>query len=261
MEVPVTILSKATNNYPGTYALESCPSSTAPKRSRDLWELIAPSFTRQSSIYVLTGGFLLDGGVSVAALRVILPSTMTHLSGFASLNKECLAPHDTINTIIKNADGSHGIFELSFTAPSPSRSDADQGLVITGTDGWLQSVAATPASDLLIFAYWRVREWEALAMSLYRTHFIISIIQAVDAPRTGTIAGTDMYLLEATLQRKLQQLWFLTMVYMYLARLPQQVHTNDASSTACKLAGRCHTRDYVTDDDDENEGNENGWNR
>jgi predicted dehydrogenase len=95
------------------------------------------------------GGFLLDGGVhSVAVLRVILPSAMTHLSGFASLNKEWLAPHDTINTIIKNADGSHGIFELSFAAPSPSRSDAGRGIVITGTDGWLE-VQQTLARDLI----------------------------------------------------------------------------------------------------------------
>lgn len=95
------------------------------------------------------GGFLLDGGVhSVAALRVILPSAMTHLSGFASLNKEWLAPHDTINTIIKNADSSHGIFELSFAAPSPSRSDSGRDIVITGTDGWLQ-VQQTLARDLV----------------------------------------------------------------------------------------------------------------
>ncbi|KIK34237.1 hypothetical protein CY34DRAFT_26897 [Suillus luteus UH-Slu-Lm8-n1] len=95
------------------------------------------------------GGFLLDGGVhSVAALRVILPSAMTHLSGFASLNKEWLAPHDTINTIIKNADSSHGIFELSFAAPSPSRSDSGRDIVITGTDGWLQ-VKQTMARDLV----------------------------------------------------------------------------------------------------------------
>jgi predicted dehydrogenase len=95
------------------------------------------------------GGFLLDGGVhSVAALRVILPSAMTHLSGFASLNKEWLAPHDTINTIIKNADSSHGIFELSFAAPSPSRSDAGRGIVITGADGWLH-IQQTLARDLI----------------------------------------------------------------------------------------------------------------
>ncbi|KAF9220076.1 NAD(P)-binding protein [Gyrodon lividus] len=84
------------------------------------------------------GGFLLDGGVhSAAALRVMLPSSMTHLSGFASLNVEWLAPHDTINTVIKAADGSHGIFELSFAAPAPSRKSIGDGTVITGTDGYL----------------------------------------------------------------------------------------------------------------------------
>lgn len=73
---------------------------------------------------------------------------MTYLSGFASLNKEWLAPHDTINTIIKNADGSHGIYELSFAAPSPSRTSAGGGLVFTGADGWLQ-VHQTRVRDLI----------------------------------------------------------------------------------------------------------------
>ncbi|KAG2124879.1 hypothetical protein DEU56DRAFT_963199 [Suillus clintonianus] len=95
------------------------------------------------------GGFVLDTGVhSAAALRVILPSAMTHLSGFASLNKQILAPHDTINTIIKNADGSHGIFELSFAAPSLSRCDLERGIIITGTDGWLK-VQQTMVRDLI----------------------------------------------------------------------------------------------------------------
>jgi len=75
---------------------------------------------------------------------------MTHLSGFASLNKDWLAPHDTINSIIKTADGSHGTFELSFAAPSPSRSSAGGGggIIITGTDGWLQ-VQKTQARDFV----------------------------------------------------------------------------------------------------------------
>jgi len=81
---------------------------------------------------------LLDGGVhSAAALRVMLPSPLTQLSGFASLNKEWLAPHDTINTIIKTADGAHGIFELSFAAPTASRSAIGNGTIITGTEGYL----------------------------------------------------------------------------------------------------------------------------
>ncbi|EGN93485.1 hypothetical protein SERLA73DRAFT_189645 [Serpula lacrymans var. lacrymans S7.3] len=93
------------------------------------------------------GGFLLDGGVhSTASLRVMLPSSLTHLSGFASLNKDYLAPHDTINTILKAADGSHGIFELSFAAPSASRSSIGNGTIITGTDGYL-TVAQTKVQD------------------------------------------------------------------------------------------------------------------
>ncbi|KAH7929000.1 NAD(P)-binding protein [Leucogyrophana mollusca] len=83
------------------------------------------------------GGFLLDGGVhSTSALRVILPSRITKLSSFASLNKKYLPPQDTINVIAKAEDGSHGIFEMTFAAPAPSLSKGN-GTVITGTDGWL----------------------------------------------------------------------------------------------------------------------------
>ncbi|KAG6380494.1 hypothetical protein JVT61DRAFT_8649 [Boletus reticuloceps] len=93
------------------------------------------------------GGFLLDGGVhSAAALRVILPSPLAYLSGFASLNVEWLAPHDTLISIIKCADGSHGIFELSFAAPTQSRSSIGDGIVITGTDGYL-TVNQTKVKD------------------------------------------------------------------------------------------------------------------
>lgn len=74
---------------------------------------------------------------SAAALRVILPSPLTHLSGFASLNVEWLAPQDTINATLKAADGSHGILELSVAAPTESRSSVGNGIVITGTDGYL----------------------------------------------------------------------------------------------------------------------------
>ncbi|THH26407.1 hypothetical protein EUX98_g7780 [Antrodiella citrinella] len=85
------------------------------------------------------GGFLLDGGVhTIAALRVILPSPMVSLSGFASLNMEHLPPHDTINATVKSADGSHGIIEITFGAPVPSRSQlANNGISVTGTEGWV----------------------------------------------------------------------------------------------------------------------------
>ncbi|KAH9947758.1 oxidoreductase family protein [Amylocystis lapponica] len=85
------------------------------------------------------GGFLLDGGVhTIAALRVMLPSRMKTLSGFASLNKKWLAPHDTINAAVQSADGSHGLVELTFAAPTESRASlAGNGITITGTDGWI----------------------------------------------------------------------------------------------------------------------------
>ncbi|KAI0316888.1 oxidoreductase family protein [Amylostereum chailletii] len=83
------------------------------------------------------GGFLLDGGVHfAAALRVMLPSAVTHLSSFVSLNKDILAPLDTINAIVQAADGSHGIFEATFASPAPDYIEGN-GYTITGSKGWL----------------------------------------------------------------------------------------------------------------------------
>ncbi|KAG6884224.1 hypothetical protein C0993_000288 [Termitomyces sp. T159_Od127] len=83
------------------------------------------------------GGFLLDGGVhTVAALRTMLPSRLTHLTGFASLNKDYLAPHDTINVVVRSGAHFHGTAELTWAAPTTSRPVADMFL-ITGTEGWL----------------------------------------------------------------------------------------------------------------------------
>lgn len=76
----------------------------------------------------------------------MLPSNMTHLSGFASLNKEYLKPQDTINAVVKAADGSHGIFELTFAAPTQSRTQQGNGVIITGDAGWL-SVNQAPVED------------------------------------------------------------------------------------------------------------------
>ncbi|KAI0791483.1 oxidoreductase family protein [Irpex lacteus] len=83
------------------------------------------------------GGFLLDGGVhTVAALRIILPSPLATLSGFASLAQPHLKPHDTINAAVATADGAHGLVELTFGSPVPSRSEqAHNNITITGTDG------------------------------------------------------------------------------------------------------------------------------
>ncbi|KAH9851023.1 oxidoreductase family protein [Lenzites betulinus] len=90
------------------------------------------------------GGFLLDGGVhTVASLRMVLPSALKTVSAFASLAKDILPPHDTINAIVQNADGSHGLVELSWGAPTASRAAlAGNNLTVTGTDGWLEITRA-----------------------------------------------------------------------------------------------------------------------
>jgi len=83
------------------------------------------------------GGFLLDGGVhTIAALRVILPNPITHVSSFASLNKDYLAPHDTINAIAMSESHFHGMTEITFASPTRSCPVSDQ-IIVTGTDGWL----------------------------------------------------------------------------------------------------------------------------
>ncbi|KAF9476098.1 NAD(P)-binding protein [Pholiota conissans] len=94
------------------------------------------------------GGFLLDGGVhTVAVLRVMLPHAFTHLSGFASLNKDYLKPHDTIHTVVKAGDHFHGISEMTFACPTKSRPNAD-AFVITGNDGWVSvNNVNIPGSD------------------------------------------------------------------------------------------------------------------
>jgi hypothetical protein len=46
-----------------------------------------------------------------------------------------LKPHDTINVVLKAADGSHGIFELTYAAPTQSRTG--DAMIVTGTSGWL----------------------------------------------------------------------------------------------------------------------------
>jgi hypothetical protein len=60
------------------------------------------------------------------------------LSGFASQNQKHLPPHDTINAVVRAEDGTHGLIELTWGAPVPSRSQhAHGGITITGQDGWI----------------------------------------------------------------------------------------------------------------------------
>lgn len=83
------------------------------------------------------GGFLLDGGVhTIAALRTMLTEPFTQLSGFASLNKDYLLPHDTIHCIVRAGSHYHGVVEMTFASPTKSI-PAAENIVITGSDGWV----------------------------------------------------------------------------------------------------------------------------
>ena len=71
---------------------------------------------------------------------------MVSLSGYASQNQKHLPPHDTINAIVRTADGVHGIVELTWGAPVVSRvTAAHNALTVTGTDGWLEVSRAAGA--------------------------------------------------------------------------------------------------------------------
>lgn len=99
---------------------------------------------------------MLDGGVhNAAALRLVLPFSLgtSTVSGIASLTREYLKPHDTIQAVIQ-ADATstqgtyppHGIFELSFSAP-PGYSR--HVLTVTGTNGNLTmtTINKVPSKD------------------------------------------------------------------------------------------------------------------
>lgn len=78
----------------------------------------------------------------------MLPHPLTHLSGFASLNKKYLAPHDTIHTIIQAGPDIHGTADLTWASPTKSRPQFD-GFVISGTNGWLSvNQISTPGTGV-----------------------------------------------------------------------------------------------------------------
>lgn len=61
---------------------------------------------------------------------------MTHLSSFASLNKDYLKPHDTIHAIVKAGDHCRGVVDLTWASPTQSTPQSSS-FVITGSSGWL----------------------------------------------------------------------------------------------------------------------------
>lgn len=69
---------------------------------------------------------------------------MVSLSGYASLNQDYLAPHDTLNSVVRTADGAHGLFELTFACPTAAKHQlARGGISVTGTKGWVSIDNAT----------------------------------------------------------------------------------------------------------------------
>ncbi len=77
---------------------------------------------------------------------MILDSPFTTLSAHASLAKDILPPHDTIHAIARVANGAHGVVELSWGTPVPTRAaDAHNSIAVTGTDGWLEVTRAPGA--------------------------------------------------------------------------------------------------------------------
>lgn len=66
----------------------------------------------------------------------MLPHPLTHLSGFASLNKAYLAPHDTVHTIVQAGSGIKGTADLTWAHPTKSR-PVTEGFLICGTSGWV----------------------------------------------------------------------------------------------------------------------------
>lgn len=82
----------------------------------------------------------------MAALRTILPAPLTHISSFASLNKEILKPQDTIHAIAKSNADFHGIVEISFSQPTKTKPVADTYL-FTGSKGWLAINMGQPTDD------------------------------------------------------------------------------------------------------------------
>lgn len=72
--------------------------------------------------------------------------------------KKILVPHDTIHAIVRSADGSHGIVELSWGAPVQSRStDSNSSISITGTEGWLEATR-TPTYGIRLVVRTAVRD-------------------------------------------------------------------------------------------------------
>ncbi|KAH8833719.1 hypothetical protein DL96DRAFT_1578136, partial [Flagelloscypha sp. PMI_526] len=89
---------------------------------------------------------------TLAALRVMLSADITGVSAFASLNKDILKPHDTIQAIVQ-VPNAHGSIDMTFASPTTSKPTFDM-FVFTGSNGWISVGQVTlPESQQSV---WRV---------------------------------------------------------------------------------------------------------
>ncbi len=90
---------------------------------------------------------------------MVLPSALQTVSAFASLAKDILPPQDTINAIVKNADGSHGLVELTWGAPTVTRAkQAGNNITVTGTEGWLEITRANGVMRIAVHTITRDKD-------------------------------------------------------------------------------------------------------
>lgn len=79
----------------------------------------------------------------------MLPDPIAQVTSYASLSRSHLPPHDTITALLSctpfidppyaaKDKAAHGVFELSFASPCPSRAGVGNATIITGDKGWLQ---------------------------------------------------------------------------------------------------------------------------
>lgn len=131
------------------------------------------------------GGFLLDAGVHFGAeLRKILPFPLntSTVSGFASLTREYLKPHDGIQAVIQAQQTSgvhppHGVFELSCAAPPGL---ARHVFTVTGTEGHLSfsSVQKAPSESDMALA--KVIHQPGAGGEILAPHYRVSIRNGSD---------------------------------------------------------------------------------
>ena len=143
---------------------------------------------------------------SAALLRVLLPDPIKQATSFASLSRPHLAPHDTVTTLLSCTPASdrdsapkdkkaHGIFELSFAGPCPSRADkalVGNTTIVTGTKGWLKvdfgvKVGETSFTRTTIHTVTKPQEKE--------DDQIEEAVEVLEDPSSGTFSGIEAEIL------------------------------------------------------------------